>query len=363
MREYAEISSGIAGLRSKAGFTMIELMVASGITIFLVGLLVGMISAVTSGWQRVQGTLSTEAQARLILDQMAADLEGAVYKPDGSAWLAFSVVTAAPANTYLDDHGWQYTIRSALPSHTVLIKPASSDPDSLALDALDISDARYGQAGGWLRFFTTYQDSNQSDRDLSAPTAVGYQIVRRNVSGETNNNPTSNPAEIRYQFYRSVVRKTKSPSGLPGTFDVGFDLFLTPGTGYYAADDSYEGDAGNVTRPHANSLLANNVVDFGIRLYVVDTGNLRLVFPANGSGGLASHLVDPDHFSASSIAGDPGRFPDVVEVMVRILTDDGARQIQNLEAGRTTGDWWAIAEANSRVFTRRIQTLARHRSP
>ena len=85
--------------RQQTGFTLLELMVASGITIFLVGLLIGMISAVTSGWQRVQGSLSSEGQARLILDQLAADLEGAIFKPDGSSWLAFSVVTSAPAAT------------------------------------------------------------------------------------------------------------------------------------------------------------------------------------------------------------------------------------------------------------------------
>ncbi len=351
----------MSGIRSKNGFTMIELMVASGITIFLVGLLVGMISAVTSGWQRVQGSLSTEAQARLILDQMAADLEGGVFKPDGSVWLAFSVVTAAPANTYLDDHGWQYTVRSALPSHTVSIKPASSDPDTLTLDVPDISDARYGQAGGWLRFFTTYQDSNLAIDTLSAPTAVGYQIVRRNVSGGISSNPSTNPAEIRYQFFRSVVRTTAVGSApqQKGSFEVGFDLTAAE----YNASVGSQSAPGSITKPYSAGLLANNVIDFGVRFYVVDAGNLRLVFPADGSGRLASHSVDPDHFASTALAGDPGRFPDVVEVMVRILTDDGARQIQNLEAGRTTGDWWAIAEANSRVFTRRIQTLARYRSP
>jgi hypothetical protein len=348
--------------RSRGGFTLLELMVASGITIFLVGLLVGMISTVTSGWQRVQGSLSTEAQARLILDQLASDLEGAVFKPDGSIWLAFSIVTVAPANSYLDDHGWQGTIRTTLPSHTVLLKPDSNEPETLALDMPDLSDARYGQAGGWLRLFTTHQDSNTAVETLSAPTAVGYQIVRRNVTGDPiSNNPSTNPAEIRYQFFRSVVRTTAvgTDSQQKGSFEVGYDLAAVE----YNTSFGTQSAPGSITKPYSAGLLANNVIDFGVRFYVVDAGNLRLVYPADGSGRLASHLADPDHFATSSVVGDPGRFPDVVEVMVRILTDEGARQIQNLEAGRTNGDWWAIADANSRVFTRRIQTLARYYSP
>ena len=47
-------------------------------------------------------------------------------------------------------------------------------------------------------------------------------------------------------------------------------------------------------------------------------------------------------------------FPDVTEVMLRVLTPQGAEQIALLEDGKITGDWWTIATANSRVFTRRV---------
>ena len=53
--------------------------------------------------------------------------------------------------------------------------------------------------------------------------------------------------------------------------------------------------------------------------------------------------------------------------MIRVLTDEGARLIADYEAGRlvppageTPADyWWALAEAHSEVFTRRILILAR----
>ena len=59
--------------------------------------------------------------------------------------------------------------------------------------------------------------------------------------------------------------------------------------------------------------------------------------------------------------------PDVVDVMVRILTDEGARLIAAFEANPAipastalpTGVnaqqyWWQVALAHSQVFTRRI---------
>jgi hypothetical protein len=59
-------------------------------------------------------------------------------------------------------------------------------------------------------------------------------------------------------------------------------------------------------------------------------------------------------------------FPQVVDVMIRVLTEDGARRLDALEAGAgrlglrpaqypTDAEWWwGLVEANSEVFTRRI---------
>ena len=51
--------------------------------------------------------------------------------------------------------------------------------------------------------------------------------------------------------------------------------------------------------------------------------------------------------------------------MLRVLTDDGAKLIDAIESGdgvvvRPSGStdaewWWSVAEANSRVYVRRIQ--------
>ena len=68
--------------------------------------------------------------------------------------------------------------------------------------------------------------------------------------------------------------------------------------------------------------------------------------------------------SAATAANFNQLMPEVVDVMVRILTDDGARLIAlyeqantplTLPAGRNAQQyWWDLAMAHSQVFTRRI---------
>jgi len=283
---------------SRFGFTIIELLVAAAITVVLAGLMLALVGNVLNGWNQSHGALTAEAQARLVLDRLSQDLQGAFYRDDGGVWLAATVESS------LDGGG----------------KPAAGSLD-LATPAL--ADARYGAGGVWLRFFTT-----QLGGSPAAAEGVGYKIVYRGVSA-------SAAAEKHYQLCRAEV--------LPAdTLAAGYAI---DGTGYSL-----------LGAPGYPQLIADNVIDFGVRFYVRDatTGVLTLVFPANASGqpdnGDLEHLVK----SPPSSGNLSDRFPDVADVMLRVLTDEGARQIQALENNQISGDWWAIATAHSKVFTRRV---------
>jgi prepilin-type N-terminal cleavage/methylation domain-containing protein len=314
---------------SGRGFTLLELLVAVTITLLLAGLTLAVTVGTLDHWRRTQDTFTAGAQAKLALDLLERDLQAAIYRNDasGTVWLAADV-TNSPDN--LISHGWLIA---------TLMKPATTESQQLLPEPVNglepgIADARFGLSGTWLRFIAATPESGS---ELALPRAIAYQIVRRPVSGPVT---TTNPAEIRYTLFRTFVSSQ-------ATFANGYDVA-----------DAY---AATLTNPGTgNDALATNVVDFGIWLYVRDaSGGLRRIYPADNA--------DLAHAASDAIApDDANHFPEVADVMVRILTEEGARQLAAMESPsgaikRPSGHasdaawWWAVVEANSRVYTRRVE--------
>ncbi len=311
------------------GFTLLELLVAVTITLLLAGLTLAVTTGTLSLWRRTQDNYTAGTQAKLALDLVARDLQAAICRQDasGTVWLAVDVINASGN---LSGHGWR-----AAP----LMKPAAPESQRLAPDSVNglapsIADARFGRSGTWLRFIALTAESSS---EPALPRAIAYQIVRRPVSGPVT---ASNPAEVRYTLFRTFV-------GNQATFANGYNVASA-----YAA---------TLTNPSTGSdALATNVVDFGVWLYVREAaGGLRRIYPADNA--------DLAHAATDVVApGDANRFPEVADVMVRILTDEGARILDAIEEStggitRPPGHasdaewWWAVVEANSRVYTRRVE--------
>ena len=349
----------------RAGFTLLELLLAATLTALLAALLLTAVSSTMAHWNRTAGRLRAAAEARLGLDQLAQDLEAAIFRADGNVWLAATVLPGTSLSGQ-----WRPAAAGAQG------KPGNVHPGTLSLGASSWEDARFGVAGVWLRFFTAKADTNASAADLSAPIAVGYQIIRQNIT-------SSATSEQRYLLFRAEVRRTKTAGGAPGVFESGYDLdpAAAPATAYMTPNGT-AGDPGNLLRPPLGAVVVDNVIDFGVRLYVREGGNLRLVFPAAPAplGGApvagtpaqtAPPSAETEHLArwASPAANDAygHAFPDVAEVMFRVLDDEGARLLAAYEAGRlhppagvAAGDyWWTLAAAHSQVLTRRIIVASR----
>lgn len=351
-----------APLRRSRGFTLIELLVAAGITALLAGFMAVVVGDVAGYWTRTSGRLTIEAQARIVLDQLTLDLQSAQFADNGNTWLAATVQNATVAAS-----GW-----SATGQNPARAKPVTPAVLSLSMVAPTLADDanRFGVAGTWLRFFTSARGTNQNTVlapfavNASAPVAVSYQIVRRVASTSLNA-----AAKRRYLLHRSQVRPALNGTFI-GTLEAGFNITAAPYTTVSTGNTGATGDPRTVRAPTLDSVLADNVIDFGVRFYVRDaaaTSGLRLVFPANAAGAPAN---TPLTYLANVPSGGSGSFanlmPDVVDVSVRILTDQGAELIDGYEAitqrvfAPTTpavtpqAYWWNLALANSRVFTRRI---------
>ena len=353
-----------APLRRRRGFTLVELLVAAGITALLAGFMAVVVGDVAGFWTRTSGRLTTEAQARIVLDQLTLDLQAAQFADNGNTWLAATVQNATVAAS-----GW-----SPIGQNPARAKPVTPAVLSLSMVAPNLADDanRFGVAGTWLRFFTSARGTNQNTVlapfavNASAPVAVSYQIVRRAASTSLNA-----AAKRRYLLHRSLVRPAANGTSI-GTLEAGFNITAAPYTTAGTGNTGATGDPRTVRAPTLDSVLADNVIDFGVRFYVRDAAaptGLRLVFPANAAGAPANTTlpylanVPPGGNGTDSFAN---RMPDVVDVSVRILTDQGADLIDGYEAitqrvfapatpaVTPQAYWWNLALANSRVFTRRI---------
>jgi prepilin-type N-terminal cleavage/methylation domain-containing protein len=323
--------------KSEAGFTLLELLVALTITLVLTGLMLAVVTGTLNLWHRTQDGFSTSAQTKLALDMIERDLQAAVFRKDGGTWLAVDV-TNTPA--MLAAHGW-------ITSPT--FKPATSESQRLLPDMTDgtapsIGQARFGLSGAWLRFVTTNVEAGGS-----LPIVVSYQVARRPLSGAVD---VANPAELRYTLFRAAV-------STENTFASGNDV-TAPAYGSASTAPTASRNPATVTNPNNADALATNVVDFGIWLYVRDSAaGMRRIFPADNSD--ISHAVHD-----TGAAPDNTRFPNMADVMVRILTERGAALLSEMENGNgrltrpavyaSDAEWsWAVVEANSRIYTRRVE--------
>ena len=327
-----------------AGFTLLEVLVAATITLGLAGLMLAVVTNTLNLWHRTQDNFTATTQAKLVLDLLERDLQAAVFRADGSTWLAIDVLNSSNS---LTTHGW-------LPPGS-LSKPAGSESQRLApvvaagITPL-ISNARFGLSGAWLRLIATNVES-----DGSLPVAVSYQIARRPLSGAIN---AANPAAVRYSLFRSAV-------SAENTLAAGPDV-TAPGYGSTSVNPAGPRSPATLANPNSSDALATNVVDLAVWLYVRDSsGNLRRIFPSDN--GDFSHTARD-----TGAAPDATRFPDVADVMVRILSEAGATLIAEMEKGGsrvlrppiygTDAEWWwAVVDANSRPCIRRIELKGKAR--
>jgi prepilin-type N-terminal cleavage/methylation domain-containing protein len=356
MKKYINVQG-----RKPTGFTIIELMVAVAVTALLVSLMLTITVNVMGGWSKSSGTLTAGNQARTILDQIERDLQSAILKRDGNVWFAATIQQNQAANGgdagMSGDATWAVNAKPSgnietdpTTKKTSFVIPAVVPPNTVPI----LEDYRFGQGGVWLRFISSVSDTNTATT-ISGPRAVAYQIVRLPVLAESS--------EVRYQLFRSEV-------GTNETFNAGYNLFSSV---YNTATVPVAlTDAAVVRRPEIAArdrqlVLANNVVDFGVRVFTRDaTGVLKTTpsFPSSQYVGFAA-TTDTTAIPTPLPSSSPSlnatqishEFPAFVEVFVRILTDEGATQIANLEATppTITGDWWDIVLANSKVYTRRIE--------
>ena len=364
-------------LKTIKGFTVLELIVAVAVTAVLTGMLLLISTQVLETQSRTNAELERNQVAHFVLDQIQEDLQCALYRNDGNVWMALSLLNeSGNSDSWIEASKTSFA-KSPLNSLRIIDSdwPTGALQDS-EIDSLGqgpFHKSRFGVAGTWLRFFTQSPELDPQANGNGSARAVAYQIIRYGIT-------SSNTSRKRYHLFRSDV-STKN------TFEAGYNLHPDNESGYgiNASNLSMDLNFPNTPRvpstiinpiidvgtdyPPASFSLATNIIDFGIRAYHLEknsfgTGNLVQLFPPiqlDAPGNLLSEeFFATSHKPYQEIA-DPTfyQFPDVVDVMVRVLSEEGARILENYENGSFPNteevDWWSIAEEHSKVYFRRIK--------
>ena len=303
------------------GFTILELLVAASISVILIGLFLTISSNILDAWTVSRDSLSSNAKARIALDTLATDLESAILRSDQGVWLACDLL-----QTTATSGRWESGVQQ---------KPAgeSSLEIDLADPGLRAEDYRFGVAGFWIRFFGSATDASGAGNSGDVQ-AIAYQLIRRKPHSR------STDADESYNLYRSIVRADHT---LKEVVEDG---------GYYIDEfdgNSYEGQPGEITTPrNDSSLFIRDVVDVGMVFYREDSvGNEEILFPK--PGGIIQFRVPQDGL------------PSSVEIFVRILDEEGAKQLGAYERGlipTTDPDfWWKTVDQYSTVYSRRVHFI------
>ena len=350
------------------GFTLLELLVAVSVTALLAVMLLNITSQVVTSQTEASGNLETNQAAQFILDRVQEDLQCALYRNDGNVWLAATILNDAENSGV-----WVKGKRPKPSSISIRVTTddwadGEDDPIAQANNQWPLIDSRFGVGGTWLRFFSQAPELDPDAKNTGGVRAIGYQIIRYGLTGSETSKP-------RYQLFRSDVATRE-------TFEAGYDLhpvnggYLSTAKGGIRAPQNILNPIFNDTRgPSTDFSLAANVIDFGIRAYLIDknnegTGFLRQIFPdlnATSSGSASGHefLATNNATYRTNANEELYAFPEVVDVMVRILTTEGASAISAYEEGLISAPdgfsqdayWWDIAERNSEVYVRRIRVL------
>jgi prepilin-type N-terminal cleavage/methylation domain-containing protein len=252
--------------RARKGFTLVELMTATGIMVGLMSMVFLITHHVLRAWDTASGRLSTNQQARVAFEQLSNDLESSVFRDDGKVWMEISFDEAGEGNIELPP-----------PPQVMFFAPVGDE---------------FPTASGTLP---------------DTVCAVKYSLLLRSVFDPDifTADPESTTFNLTYGLYRAVIDPSATfhgplnPTaglGSPGDYWARNDLegreqFIVP-----AGSKNINPAAPGTYASHFSNLLASNIVDIRISL-----GG----FPAEESGGGgARQLVDYD----DGISGNPGEF-------------------------------------------------------
>ncbi len=285
------------------GFTLLELVVATAVSVVVVVMIIRVASAMLQQAERSVGAMSQTAEVEIARQYLESDIQSAFVPEDWRGSLSVKL----PGEGW-GIEGWDSVPHDVKPTDRVIDLNVGVD-DSLL-------NERWGKEG--VQAIWLVNDPPKGLNDPGGIKVVSYQLKRKRLSAS---------AFPRYYLMRSESSAAESFRHGYKLEDSAYDQ------GSYS--DKAFWSASVIRHPTLNHIVATNVIDFGIRGFSKDavSGQFRLVFPDEGS------------------STGVGEAAEIWVVFLRVLSDQGAEMIENIEQGRTSHDWWNTAIGYSKVVT------------
>lgn len=311
------------------GYTLIEVLLSTAIGVALILLLAHAAIDTAENNRRLAAELDRSARARLTLDLLANDLQSIILRRDNNNWLAIDILSDTRNTTH-----WQSAAGEKPAKSSLILQPDADTTSGM----INPADYRFGVAGAWLRFITTAEDRSLFSGGKSVPgdvNAIAYQIIRRPLPSLSALSDGTNAGNAGYQLHRSIVRAD-------ATFDEGYAV-----ENYKGASDL--GKPGEIKSPRLDSVVCDQVIDMGVLLYQInERGKLVQGFPERDPS--LPPLESPLQYRAPRDG-----VPTCLEVIVRIMSIQGAHKLRQIEQNHASPEkWWRLADRESRVYSRTI---------
>jgi prepilin-type N-terminal cleavage/methylation domain-containing protein len=295
------------------GFTLLELLVASAVAVIILGLIVQVLSIMLDQADRSMGSMARVSEADSVLDSLERDLQS-LFWIDGTQ----GMVRLKTSGGGYAGEGWDSVPNEIKSSQVIMTLNPSLEVGG---STPGMESEYWGRWGAGMEFFVHHPETGRNDP--GGVYAVGYQIKRKQLS------PTGSP---RYYLMRSQVSAHQSFLQEKRFAGSAFSNGSFSSSAFWAPS--------TIRFPNENHIIAENVVDFGIRAYRKNN--------QSGSNWVSVFPLSTNENAELSVK------PELVEVMIRVLTPEGAMLLENLEQNRAQGTWEMITDQYSEVYVRRF---------
>ncbi len=341
----------------RRGFTLIEILTATAIMSLIVTLVVSVLTQVLSAWGESSDDLTFGGYARSIFDLMAADLQTAIFRSDGSQWLSLTteVPQGSPSPIANESRLIFYTTSPLHQSKDAGTSGTPGNPiygDVCAVEYRVVYDDPFENSSSTAKTFSLHRvvvDPASTFYGINGKPMMGIAVngagadntlwqtfddlVDKTTGSVTNTVPTSQNKSLNINIYGAHTTGSTMRDNIAQ-----FTVFLY----YYGYNGT---NAGRAPAVQAYPMTTPRVATS----YYFGGGPSNNGTPVANTAGFLDTFTDPNN---------PPVFQGLAyaDISITFLTDDGVAQMQSFQGTLPQGvSWNEFLQQYGKTYTQRVR--------